>query len=69
MSGLFTYSNPRAVHWGRGSVSALAAELKRLEAARVTLVTTQSLVAEERLVGVVQRALGDTRVAANSFMT
>jgi len=64
VSGLFTYSNPRAVHWGPGSVSALAAELKRLEARRIGLVTTRSLVAEERLVGVVQRALGDARVAA-----
>lgn len=64
MSGLFTYSNPRVIHWGSGSVSALAAELKRLEARRIALVTTRSLVAEERLVGVVQRALGDARVAA-----
>ena len=42
----------------------LAAELKRLEASRVALVTTRSLVAEKRLIGVVQRALGDARVAA-----
>jgi maleylacetate reductase len=64
VSGLFTYSNPRVIHWGPGSVSALAAELKRLAAGRIALVTTRSLVAEGRLIGVVQRALGDARVAA-----
>jgi alcohol dehydrogenase class IV len=64
VSGLFTYSNPRVIHWGPGSVSALAAELKRLEARRIALVTTRSLVAEERLFSVVLGALGDARVAA-----
>ena len=63
MSGLFTYSNPRLIHWGAGSISALAPELARLEARRVALVTARSLVAEEHLVSVVQRALGDARVA------
>jgi maleylacetate reductase len=63
VSELFTYSNPRVIHWGPGSVSALAQELARLEAHRIALVTTRSLVVEERLVSVVQRALGDARVA------
>ncbi len=58
MSGVFTYSNPRVIHWGPGSVSALAAELERLKARRLALVTTRSLVKEERLAGVVRHALG-----------
>ena len=64
MSALFTYSNPRIIHWGAGSVSALGQELARLEAHRIAFVTARSLVAEERLVSVVQRALGEARVAA-----
>jgi maleylacetate reductase len=63
VSELFTYSNPRLIHWGPGSVSTLAPELARLEAHRIALVTTRSLVAEERLVSVVQRAIGDARAA------
>ena len=34
-SGIFTYSNPRVIHWGRGSVAQLKAELQRLEILRV----------------------------------
>lgn len=64
MSGQFAYSNPRLIHWGPGSVSSLGAELERLEVRRVALVTTRSLVAEERLLSLVQGALGDARVAA-----
>ncbi|HVS49470.1 MAG TPA: iron-containing alcohol dehydrogenase, partial [Candidatus Dormibacteraeota bacterium] len=63
MSGVFTYSNPRVIHWGSGSVSALALELARLDAHNLVLVTTRSLVAEERLISVLQRSLGDVRVA------
>src|SRR5438105_14555686 len=42
-SGIFTYSNPRVIHWGRGSVTKLTDELQRLEILRVALVTTRSL--------------------------
>ena len=42
-TGVFSYSNPRVIHWGAGSVAQLAAELQRLEAPRVALVTTRSL--------------------------
>ena len=42
-SGIFTYSNPRVIHWGRGSVAQLKDELQRLEILRVALVTTRSL--------------------------
>jgi maleylacetate reductase len=64
VNGLFAYSNPRVIHWGPGSISVLGDELARLEAHRVALVTTRSLVAEERLLSVVQHALGDARVVA-----
>jgi len=65
VNGLFAYSNPRVIHWGPGSVSVLGEELARLEAHRIALVTTRSLVAEERLLSVVQHALGDARVAVS----
>ena len=42
-TGVFTYSNPRVIHWGPGSLVQLGAELERLEAPRVALVTTRSL--------------------------
>jgi maleylacetate reductase len=41
----------------------LGDELARLDAHRVALVTTRSLVAEERLLSVVQHALGEVRAA------
>src|SRR5947207_7098774 len=40
---VFSYSNPRVIHWGAGSVVHLQAELERLQARRVVLVTTRSL--------------------------
>jgi alcohol dehydrogenase class IV len=49
-SGVFTYSNPRVIHWGAGSIAQLGAEVERLEAPRVALVTTRSLLASD-LVG------------------
>ena len=58
MSGVFTYANPRVIHWGPGSVASLAAELERLKARRVALVTTRSLVAEGHLAEVVRHAMG-----------
>ncbi len=63
MSGLFTYSNPRVIHWGPGSVSVLGEELARLDAHSLVLVTTRSLVAEERLLSVVHSTLGGARLA------
>jgi maleylacetate reductase len=45
-TGVFTYSNPRVIHWGRGSVAQLSAELQRLEIQRVAMVTTRSLLPE-----------------------
>ena len=43
-SGVFNYSNPRVIHWGQGSVAQLGAELQRLEATRIGVVTTHSLI-------------------------
>ena len=46
MPGDFKYANPRAIHWGTGSLAQLGPELKRLQTSRVALVTTRSLLAE-----------------------
>jgi maleylacetate reductase len=43
MKGVFSYSNPRVVHWGAGSVEHLEPALKRLSVERIALVTTRSL--------------------------
>ncbi len=43
MNGVFTYSNPRVIYWGPGSVTQLAAEVQRFEAARIAVITTRSL--------------------------
>jgi len=43
-TGAFNYSNPRVIHWGAGSIAQLGAELQRLEATRIGVVTTRSLV-------------------------
>ena len=51
-TGVFTYSNPRAIHWGPGSVAQLGAELQRLEAARLAVVTTRSLLSSLDRLGV-----------------
>jgi maleylacetate reductase len=50
-------------------VSAVGDELARLDARRIALITTRSLVAEERLIGVVQSALGDARVATTAVVS
>jgi len=50
-------------------VTALGGELTRLEAHRIALVTTRSLVAEERLLSIVQRALGDARVVVTAVVS
>lgn len=63
MNGDFVYSNPRVIHWGAGSLSKLASELSRLKTRRVALMTTRSLLAEERLVDAVGGAAGDAEVA------
>ena len=69
MSGVFTYSNPRVIRWGPGSLSALSADLAQLKARRIALITTRSLVAEERLIGVVQRTLGEAQVVTTGVIS
>src|ERR1700730_5995830 len=59
MAGVFSYSNPRVIHWGPGSLAQLAPELKRLQAKRVALVTNRSLLAEGQLIARVRGALGE----------
>src|SRR5438094_4770074 len=68
MAGSFNYANPRAIHWGAGSVAQLAPELKRLQVMRVALITTRSLVAEEKLLGRVRDALGDAEAPATEVI-
>jgi maleylacetate reductase len=43
VNGVFSYANPRIIHWGPGSVAHLEPELKRLSIERIALVTTRSL--------------------------
>ena len=43
MTNVFRYANPATIYWGPGSIAQLGAELQRLEAPRVALVTTRSL--------------------------
>jgi maleylacetate reductase len=68
MNGVFNYSNPRVIHWGAGSLAQLAQELKRLQANRVALVTTRSLLAEGKLVARVRGALGDAEAPATEVI-
>src|SRR5580704_6146006 len=67
-SGSFNYANPRAIHWGAGSLAQLASELKRLQVTRVAIVTTRSLVAEEKLRARVRGKLGDAELHATEVV-
>src|SRR6266853_5162582 len=67
-TGTFNYANPRAIHWGAGSLAQLAPELKRLQVMRVALITTRSLVAEEKLLARVRDALGDAEAPATEVI-
>jgi alcohol dehydrogenase class IV len=55
----FRYANPAVIHWGPGCVAEhLGAELSRLGARRVLLVTTRSALADPALAPAVEAALG-----------
>jgi alcohol dehydrogenase class IV len=69
VSGTFTYANPRLIHWGRRSVERLGPELVHLDAHKILLVTTRSLVEEERLIEVVRQSMGDANIAATVTVT
>jgi maleylacetate reductase len=51
-TGVFRYANPPVIHWGPGSIAQLGAEVERLEAARVALVTTRSLLSSLDRLGI-----------------
>ncbi len=71
----FKYANPPVIHWGAGSVHALAGELERLGVERIALVTTKSLlgaalpfephitatIAQHAPIGQVEQAIKDAR--------
>jgi maleylacetate reductase len=67
-SGSFNYANPRAIHWGAGSLAQLAPELSRLQVTRVALITTRSLVAQEKLLSQVVEALGGAEASATEVI-
>jgi maleylacetate reductase len=67
-AGSFNYANPRAIHWGAGSLAQLAPELSRLQVTRVALITTRSLVAQEELLGQVRGALGGAEAPATEVI-
>ncbi|HSS92421.1 MAG TPA: iron-containing alcohol dehydrogenase [Candidatus Dormibacteraeota bacterium] len=67
-AGSFNYANPRAIHWGAGSLAQLAPELKRLQVTRVGVVTTRSIVAEDKLLGRIRGALGESEVLATEVI-
>jgi maleylacetate reductase len=58
MSPVFHYSNPPVIHWGAGSVTAVAGELKRLDAWAVALVTSRSVATKGGAAGAVLAAPG-----------
>jgi alcohol dehydrogenase class IV len=53
----FRYANPQVIHWGEGALRELPAELDRVGARRVLLVTTASALADDRLAPAVERAI------------
>jgi len=69
MPGVFAYANPRVIHWGPGSLDQLEPELKRLQANRVALVTTRSLLAEGKLIARVRGALGGAEAPATEVIS
>ena len=73
----FKYANPPLIHWGAGSVQALAGELERVGVKRAALVTTKSLlgatlpigprmtatISQHAPIGEVEEAVKDARAA------
>ncbi|MFI5283881.1 MAG: iron-containing alcohol dehydrogenase [Candidatus Dormibacterales bacterium] len=68
MSGTFTYSNPRIIHWGAGSVERLGEELTRLDAGRILLLTTRSIAGDQALQGAVRAAMAQAVIAASAVV-
>jgi alcohol dehydrogenase len=66
-SGTFEYANPETIHWGEGCVTQrLGAELDRVGAARVAVVTTRSVAENRALMAEVERALGERLVGVHA---
>src|SRR3989442_58605 len=63
-TGTFNYANPRAIHWGAGSLAQLAPELSRLQVTRVAIISTRSLVAEGTLLSRVRESMDSVSVQA-----
>ncbi len=58
MTPVFNYSNPLVIHWGAGSLDQLDAELQKLGARNVAVVTTRSVLANQAMFDRVRQALG-----------
>jgi alcohol dehydrogenase class IV len=67
--GSFHYANPRAIHFGAGSLSQLAPELNRLQATHVAVITTRSLVAEHNLLDRVLGAMGEAQAKTTEVIS
>jgi alcohol dehydrogenase class IV len=69
MQGVFANASPSVIHWGSGSVAQLAPELIRFGVGRVALVTTRSLLEEDRLLGDVRKALGEVEAPVTAAIS
>jgi len=67
-AGIFRYVNPPVICWGAGTLGELGAQLDRLGARRVALVTTHSVQADPVLAGAMASALTDRDVTATSLV-
>jgi alcohol dehydrogenase class IV len=67
--GSFHYANPRAIHFGAGSLSRLAPELNRLQVTHVAVITTRSLVEEHNLLDRVLGAMGEAQAKATEVIS
>ncbi len=67
-AGSFNYANPRAIHWGVGSLAKLAPELRRLQVTRIAIITTRSLVAEGTLLSRVRESLDSVQPVATEVV-
>jgi maleylacetate reductase len=67
--GSFHYANPRAIHFGAGSLSQLAPELNRLQVTHVAVITTRSLIEERNLLNRVLGAMGDAQAKTTEVIT
>src|SRR5712692_5992497 len=67
--GSFHYANPRAIHFGAGSLSQLAPELNRLQVTHVAVITTRSLVEEHALLDRVLGAMGEAQAKTTEVIS